>query len=122
MSARFTLQLASFHEKESSKALAAITDFLMFVVTVYLHKLTLPLFHLRTMGEIDSMARGGTETTDNMNDRMNESITQIKVHSLRDCVSSSFLYSGLRRTKIPPYGIPIEISMTTKGLATYSTQ
>ena len=33
------------------------------------------------MREIDSMARGGTETTDNMKDRMNESITQIKVRS-----------------------------------------
>ena len=42
VSARFTLQLASFHEADSSKALTAITDFLTFVVTVYSHKLTLP--------------------------------------------------------------------------------
>ena len=33
------------------------------------------------MREIDSMARGGTETTVNMKDRVNESITQIKVRS-----------------------------------------
>ena len=43
VSSRFTLQLASFHEEQSSNsASTAITDFLTFVVTVYLHKLTLP--------------------------------------------------------------------------------
>ena len=34
------------------------------------------------MREIDPMARGGVQTTDNMNHRMNDSITQIKVLSV----------------------------------------
>jgi hypothetical protein len=34
------------------------------------------------MREIDSMIRGGTETTDDMNHMMNDSIIQIKVLSL----------------------------------------
>ena len=35
------------------------------------------------MRQIDSIVRGGTETTDSVNERMKESITQIKARSLR---------------------------------------
>ena len=67
------------------------------------------------MREIDLMARGGTGTTDNMKDRMNESITQIKVRSLPDCVSSSFLYS-VTQNKNTSLGHPDGNINADKGL------
>ena len=71
------------------------------------------------MREIDAMARDSTETVDAMNNVMNDSITQIKVPSLR---LFPFPNSKLPRTHIPFWVIAIGTSMAIKGFLAYCTQ
>jgi hypothetical protein len=72
------------------------------------------------MRDIYAMARGGTETGDDMNDMMQDSIKQIKVLALLPVFP--VLRSSLSRTHIPTWVIAIETPVVAMDFLVYSTQ
>ena len=78
------------------------------------------LWSFRTMRDIDAMARRGTETGDDMNNMMQDSIEQIKVLALLPVFPVS--RSRLSRTHIPTWVIAIGTPVVVIDFLVYSTQ